>query len=82
MRSAIDAERVNIGAGSGIRTHAARKGHRLSRPAPLDPHMRVNPLGPRDAVDKLRDPGAKTRLQTKKALALNSPNKRLLAPKV
>ena len=50
-----------FGAGSGIRTHAARKGHGLSRPAPLDPHVRVNPLGPRDAADKLRNPGAKTR---------------------
>src|SRR5438034_10835817 len=30
-----------LGAGSGIRTHAARKGHRLSRPAPLDPHLRL-----------------------------------------
>ena len=46
-----------IGAGSGIRTHAARKGHRLSRPTlskrveicASGPTRRVNPLGPQDA---------------------------------
>jgi len=57
-----------VGAGSGIRTHAARKGHRLSRPAPLDPHFAANPLGPRDATADCVIPARTTAFGSKKIL--------------
>jgi len=65
-----------VGAGSGIRTHAARKGHRLSRPAPLDPHSRLIHSAHGTQLPDCVIPARKTAFRSKKILPQNSPNKR------